>query len=158
MSEEWLSYFASRTKPEGDCLVWTGHRDGAGYGRLGSKKFPGLNFAHRASWHLAHGAFDHSLRILHRCDNPGCVKPEHLFIGTQADNVADMVAKGRLVPPAKRFGAANPLARLTDAEVREIRRSVSSGECSQIEAARRFSVSPMTVSRAVRRQSWSHVE
>lgn len=154
----WDEFFASRTRAAAECINWKGSRDKSGYGRLNCRALPGLVFAHRVSWRLAYGEFDHSLRVLHKCDNPSCVRPSHLFLGTQADNVADMVAKGRIAPPTIRFGASNPQSRLTDDTVRQIRRAVSSGECSQIEAARLFAVSPMTVSRAVRRQSWSHVE
>ena len=75
------------------CWLWTGYRNRGGYGEL---KHRGKRvLAHRLSWRLAHGNLPASLHVLHRCDNPACVRPEHLFLGTNQDNVADRIAKGR---------------------------------------------------------------
>jgi DNA-binding CsgD family transcriptional regulator len=152
----WEAYFSHRIIAHDDCLLWTGSKDYSGYGRCGVAFARHIHFAHRMSWFLANGPFDRRLRVLHRCDTPSCVNPAHLFLGTQADNVADMTAKGRNRSP-QRFGEANPVSKLTEAQVREIRRMKDEGVCSQAEISRRFGVSPMTVSRAVRGQSWSHL-
>lgn len=81
----------------GPCWIWTGARLPAGYGRIANSEPAGprvLN-AHRVSWEMAHGSIPDGSHVLHRCDVPRCVRPDHLFLGDQAANVADMVAKGR---------------------------------------------------------------
>ena len=75
------------------CWVWTGSVRHFGHGHLNVSRRRIL--AHRFSWELAHGPVPAGLNVCHRCDNPRCVHPEHLFLGTQGDNVRDMVAKGR---------------------------------------------------------------
>jgi hypothetical protein len=74
--------------PTTGCHVWTSTLATGGYGRV-------LVSAHRLAWELAHGPIPDGLLVLHRCDNPPCCNPEHLFLGTVADNMADKTAKGR---------------------------------------------------------------
>lgn len=81
-----------------DCWPWTAGRDRDGYGKFKIAKKQ--NRAHRVAFALATGQQPGELWVLHRCDNPPCVNPAHLFLGTIADNVADMVAKGRNYIPA----------------------------------------------------------
>lgn len=76
------------------CLVWLGYRTTDGYGRL-SKSSGGLELAHRMAWRLVHGPIPDGKCVLHHCDNPPCVRVDHLFLGTQNDNMKDMAAKGR---------------------------------------------------------------
>ncbi len=83
---------------EDECWCWTGATMGKGYGVL---KRPGerLNIsAHRAAFELTRGTISDGLHVLHHCDNPPCCNPKHLFLGTNGDNVADMIAKGRHRP------------------------------------------------------------
>lgn len=72
-----------------DCWFWRGRCTGDGYPRWG------MSYAHRMAWKLARGPIPDGLFVLHRCDNPSCVNPDHLFVGTQSDNMRDMVEKGR---------------------------------------------------------------
>lgn len=74
--------------PETGCHVWSSTLSTGGYGRV-------LVSAHRLAWELAHGPIPGGLLVLHKCDNPPCCNPEHLFLGTIADNMADKIRKGR---------------------------------------------------------------
>ena len=107
--------------------------------------------AHRVSWELHFGAITEGLCVLHRCDNAGCVRPDHLFLGTPADNVADMMAKNRV-----QRGERNGLAKLTEQKVGRMRELRHDGVGVR-EIARRFGVCCATVSFAVRRLNWKHV-
>jgi hypothetical protein len=110
---------ASGSKRMSDgCLVWQRGRTRTGYGRLTADKK--RISAHRLAWELAHGPIPDGMCVCHRCDNPACVDADHLFLGTIADNVADMIAKGRAVyPPGERNGRA----KLTELDVLAIRAS-----------------------------------
>ena len=91
------AFWSHVTAPnERGCWTWTASRDRNGYGRL---NFLGRSrLAHRVAWILTHGAIPLGTPcVLHECDNPPCVNPDHLFLGTQADNIHDAVQKGRLV-------------------------------------------------------------
>lgn len=137
-----------------DCWYWVGLRSWLGYGQIAAARNYGSCeiAAHRLSWELFNGPVPTGLKVLHRCDVRACVNPSHLFLGSQADNVADMIAKGRgrSIPM---YGEANPGARLTTDQVRAIRAAHASGE-TQHGLARRFGVAPMTVNRIVRHQTW----
>lgn len=102
------------------------------------------------TWVLAHGAIPPRLQVLHHCDNPPCVNPAHLFLGTNADNVADKLRKGRL--PDTR-GERNANAHLTAALVQQIRDATG----SQQAIGARFGVSQSLVSQIKRRVAWAHV-
>jgi hypothetical protein len=142
------------------CWIWTGClRDG--YGRIQIDHVPVQ--AHRRSWILANGEIPIGMSVLHKCDVRRCVRPDHLFTGTLADNVADMIAKGRnargdrspaaLHPKSmRRFGVANHRTKLTSEEVAEMRRlfATKSPEFRMIELGRKFGVAISTVSRIVR--------
>lgn len=91
--ETTFSRFKSKTRREEGCLLWMGVRNNMGYGQFWFKGKHGL--AHRAAWELTFGPIPKGLNVLHHCDNQACVDPTHLTLGTQADNAADMVAKGR---------------------------------------------------------------
>lgn len=115
MPEERFWAAVDRSDPDG-CWVWTGRRH-HGYGvTTVTGRDEG---AHRVSYTLAVGPIPDGLGVLHHCDNPPCVRPSHLFVGTQADNNRDMEQKGRA---PKVFGEAHWKARLTEEQVRAIRR------------------------------------
>lgn len=76
-----------------DCWIWSGFKNPHGYGGIEIKG--GMALAHRVAWELTYGKVPEELYVLHHCDNPTCVNPSHLFLGTQADNIRDMCLKGR---------------------------------------------------------------
>jgi hypothetical protein len=116
--------FWSRVTKTSMCWLWVEYTGRTGYGRLsrGGRK-GALVLAHRLSWELAHGPIADGVHVLHRCDVRNCVRPTHLFLGTQGDNVADAVEKGRHRPPTPR--------RLDMRIVAEIRARRVSGETQQ---------------------------
>ena len=95
--------FWSKVRKTEGCWEWaagriTDPRGKSGYGNfyIGAKDGKKIEaVAHRVAWELTNGAIPEGLKVLHECDNPGCVRPDHLFLGTQKDNIADMISKGR---------------------------------------------------------------
>lgn len=153
-------------KSSGDCWTWTGARlNPRGYGAFCLR---GKNTsAHRASYVLFVGPIPKGVYVCHECDNPACVRPEHLFLGTPRDNWADAVSKGRInpVPPPSPWaggvcefnqGQRNRNAKLDDAAVREIRRLHLSGESGKSISAR-IGVARSTVSMILNSRTWKHV-
>lgn len=133
-----------------DCWFWVGARHRLGYGLFNGRK------AHRASWEIHCGAIPAGMSVLHRCDVRNCVNPAHLFLGTQADNMRDMVAKGRH-RSAPAFGEANPASRLTADQVREMRALRRGQGLSYRVIAERFGVTTMTAHRAINGTAWGTV-
>ena len=129
-----------------------------------------LRGAHRVSWELANGPIPDGLCVLHRCDNPPCVRPDHLWIGTKKDNIRDAMSKGRNVPPpvmrgidhparyrgVTTIGSRNSQSKLTEAVIPEIRTRVASGE-SRRSIARSLGVHHSVISGIVRGTKWRHV-
>lgn len=92
---------------ERGCIEWPGFRNEAGYGIVTGGRGVRVR-THRLSWADTNGRSPGGLCVCHRCDNPACFNPEHLFIGTKRDNTRDMMAKGRMVPPPVHRGATHP--------------------------------------------------
>lgn len=124
----------------------------------------------RYSWTIHYGEAPNGLEVCHRCDNPLCINPAHLFIATHQGNMADMVAKRRQAtgangrnghitcPDSTPRGERHPRARLTAAQVREIRYRHSTGQLDRAALAREFGVSADTIYRIARRYYWRSVE
>lgn len=143
-------------EPNSGCWLWTGPVDRAGYGFF-TRYREQHQRAHRASWAIHCEPVPDGMKVCHKCDNRACVNPDHLFLGTQAENVADMIAKGRAKrPPVPRFGEANPVSKYTAEQVREVRTLAAAGKV-QSDIARQFGMSPINVSRIVRRLLWSNL-
>lgn len=145
--------FAERYEadPNSGCWLWSRGQTSDGYGsfQMGGRTV----LAHRASW-VIHGRGDPAGRVVcHSCDTPCCVNPDHLFLGTHADNMADMRNKGRA---DRKLGQRNGRAALTDDQAREVLDLKGLG-FEQRGIARAYGVSDSTVSRIIRRESFPHV-
>jgi hypothetical protein len=131
------------------CWVWTGFKQ-KGYGVVW---VDGKNVrAHRASWEMANGQIPDELKVLHKCDNPSCVNPEHLFLGTDKDNAQDKVQKGRAFVGDKRGEKAGK-AKLTN----EIVMAIRSDSGPYLPLANLYQVDLSTISDIKRRKTWAHI-
>lgn len=131
------------------CWLWTRGRSGTGYGRVwhgGSRCV-----AHRVVYEIQNGPIPIGMVVCHKCDNPLCCNPNHLFIGTQADNIADMIAKGRAV---NLKGERHGRAKVTSEQARMIR----SDRRPQRIIAAHYGIAPTTVSAIQRRVNWRDVQ
>ena len=139
-------------RPElGPCWVWTASRSKhGGYGQInvGASR---PDFAHRVVWRLTYGALPADAVVCHHCDNPVCVRPAHLFIGTHAGNVADKVRKGR-----QQRGTAVPNARLTPEQIPAIRAALAAGT-PPVEVAAAYGVSRATIHHIWKGKTWAWV-
>lgn len=140
-------------EPMSGCSLWTGKVDKDGYGlfRAGTRPSDHFERAHRFSWRLSRGVLPSEMHVLHKCDTPACVNPEHLFLGTPADNSADMVAKNR-----SSHGVANCKAKLTPEEVVRIR-SLRTEGVSAKRIAVAFGVSYHLIDLIVSRKLWKRI-
>lgn len=135
------------------CWEWRGAARSNGYGafNLGGR----LLSAHRISYALEHGGLASDLFVCHTCDNPPCVNPAHLFLGTRSENMADCASKGRLdLPPLR--GESNPRSVLTVELVEDIRRLRAKG-FTYMALAEKFCVGYSTVRDAATGRGWAHV-
>ena len=150
---EWELYFADRAIPEPNsgCLLWEKSVNDKGYVAIGHKSR--IKSANRLSWHLWYGPIPQNMCVLHKCDVRCCVNPRHLFIGTQADNVADMMAKGRVHDG---IGTRNGRAKLNDESIREIRRLAPT--MTRKDLGGLFGISHGNVCNIVSGRRWGHVE
>lgn len=128
------------------CWLWQGPRDANGYGRWRSG---GFYLAHRYAYYLTHGSIPNGLHVCHRCDNPPCVNPAHLFAGTDADNQADKVAKGRHLR-----GEDNGPAKLTWEQVNTIRATWDGTPNGRRALAVQYNVSHSTVEKILSGHTW----
>jgi hypothetical protein len=144
----------------GECWQWVASKNHDGYGQFGLK---GRSVrSHRIAYILANGLIPDGMFVCHRCDNPSCCNPAHLFIGTCADNNSDKLAKGRNVPPppnstkTRRRGEKHHLAKLSEADVMEIRRRASLGETGTA-LGKEFGIGQQQASRLIKGKSWEHL-
>lgn len=149
--------YVDRASPT-ECWIWKRSRTKAGYGQFYPKKGPPI-LAHRFALALEMGdRWQQKFHALHRCDNPPCVNPAHLFAGTALDNARDMSSKGRQVfqrrPELAPRGERNGRAKLTDIQVEQVRALVAAG-VSQGDTGRLYGISQVQVSRLVLRRQRS---
>lgn len=133
------------------CWSWTGAVS-RGYGKISrDHTTAGMTQAHVISWEIHHGIVPEGYVVCHKCDNRQCTNPEHLFLGTQADNMADMVMKARSA-----WGERNRHAKLTAEQVLEIRGRKAGGELTSVLAAE-FRVTVNMVNKIASRECWKHI-
>ena len=139
--------------PNSGCWLWTGKPIAGGYGifRVG----PDTKMAHRHSWEMHNGPIPSGLLACHKCDTPPCVNPSHLFLGTDADNSADKIAKGRDRPL---LGEENGRAKLSAVAAEAIRAEYSIGLTSQQKLADRYGVTQKSISNVVRMRNWTNAD
>lgn len=135
-----------------ECWNWTAGTQHGGYGCF-CVNYKSMG-AHRHSWQFYRGEIPAELGVLHKCDNPRCVNPNHLFLGTRGDNNRDRSRKGRTCK-----GEDKPTAKLTEEKVRFIRKKYKYGdrEFGMYGLARRFSVDVKTLESALKGKNWRHV-
>lgn len=152
-----MDRFWSKIKKTDTCWLWTGGSSRGGYGVFVLRK-PDRAYAHRFSWYLENGDIPDGLLVLHRCDIPSCVRPDHLFLGTQQDNMDDMIAKGRQMDyrarvPRNQNGSKNNMAKLTDDQVFQIRLRREAGE-GPVALAREYGVTYGNIWKIVTGRGW----
>jgi hypothetical protein len=141
-------------KTPSGCWMWSGARLNVGYGCL---NYQGKAWtAHRLAWTLTNGPIPEGLSVLHRCDVRLCANPDHLFVGTQADNLLDMSMKGRYGKRRLQVGSRHHRARLTESDIPVIRQRIASGDTFTGIAAD-YSVHRSTIQHIHRRIVWRHV-
>jgi hypothetical protein len=144
------SKFWDRVNKTDNCWIWRGYRHQSHhYGTL--KVFKKRTYAHRYAWELTYGKIPNEMHVLHHCDNPPCVRPNHLFLGTQADNNRDKKQKGRLV-----FGSKRKLAKLKESDIPIIRELWKRGQSMQ-QIALVHGVHRNTIQQVLSSKTWKHV-
>jgi hypothetical protein len=164
--QSWKWFTRTRKCGLDGCWEWTGGTSSKGYGRI---KYGGrMEQAHRVAWETHVGPIPPGMWVLHKCDNRRCVRPDHLFLGTHADNMRDRNQKGRtarggrtgarLHPDCVARGERTGNARLTSDQVREIRALHAAGNITHKILAARFCVSRRSISAVVTKLAWKHIE
>jgi HNH endonuclease len=154
LQEQRFNKYVQRNIEINNCWLCQKNLNNEGYGQI---KISGKRFLlHRISYAVFKGDFDDNLDVLHRCDIKNCINPEHLFLGTQANNMADRDAKGRQAKGEKN-GRYSPVAKLTDIQIKEIRHLKAETRLSQKEIAQIFHVSRPLISCILRGKRWKHV-
>ena len=136
--------FRRRVVKTETCWLWTGAKGERGYGRIwrDGRNVPAAHI----SWELAYGPVPPEKQVLHKCDNPPCVRPDHLFLGTPVENHTDCIRKGR-----------HPWTKLSVEKAAEIRRLYATGQWSYPKLARQFGVWPSAIGDVVTGESWKAV-
>jgi hypothetical protein len=154
-----LKSFTQNTK--NSCWEWFENHLPTGYGLIGRGKRAGkIELAHRASWMLFRGEIPKHLCVLHHCDNPTCVNPEHLYLGTRVQNMRDCIKRkrhGAITHPEKQVrGEQDFMAKLKSSDIPFIRQSIIDGAPMAV-LARKFKVGRKTISNVFHRKTWRHI-
>jgi hypothetical protein len=135
------------------CLEWQRYRDKAGYGH---KRFRGKDMlAHRVAWIQAYGPIPMGMNVLHRCDNPPCVNPLHLFLGSQVDNIKDCKAKGRISRASRNVGAKHGNSKIQEQTAVKIK--MLYGVVSPHKIGKALGMNPSSIHDIMTGKNWKHV-
>lgn len=156
--DDYETHFWTKVRKTDSCWEWTAARGwnngvpNSGYGQYNVHR-KGV-YAHRYAWEITNGPIPEKTLVLHKCDNPICVRPDHLFLGTHNDNMADMTMKGRRSRVGSP-GLSNPRAKLTKEQADAIRLKHLYFQKTQHELAREYGVCQTTISRVTRGEHWT---
>lgn len=140
------------------CWEWKATRDSSGYGKLSSTHGKSPFKAHRLSYEIHFGNIGEGLFVCHKCDNPPCVNPNHLFLGTPKENILDASKKGRMSRPIiPHRGEGNPSAKLTATAVLDIRERHKNFKIPYTILSLELGIHPTTIGKIIRRQTWRHI-
>lgn len=148
-----MDRFWNKIDKSTDCWNWQAGKDRWGYGRfrLGARSLG----AHRIAYQLTYGTIPDGMCVCHRCDNPACCNPSHLFLGTDGDNARDRNAKGRA---ANVHGEQHGRSKFTVEDVKRIRAMYQTGQCSFRGLAKLFNVSRATITDLITHKTWKSVQ
>jgi len=141
-----------------ECWIWKNYCSAKGYGQfhvINDDRTSTHWQAHRFAWSVKYGEIPEGLLVCHHCDNPGCINPKHLFLGTNQDNMNDRNNKGRQAKPK---GSKNGFSKLTENQVIEIKMLISSRRFIYPEIAKMFDVSRSTIGAIASGQNWSWLD
>lgn len=154
-----IKRFWEKVKKTSDnsCWEWQAYRHPAGYGRFKTYFGTQVN-AHRFSWEITYGEIPSGMFVCHKCDNRPCIRPDHLFLGTQKDNVRDALKKNRMMMHLNAArGSDNLNAKLFEADIPVIIALNVSGESMQ-SIATKYNISPSSISKIISGKAWKHVQ
>lgn len=144
-----MKRFWNKVRKTNNCWWWTGSKDAKGYGTFRYKEKTWR--AHRVAWDMQNGPIPNGLCVLHKCDNPSCVKLDHLFLGTYRDNALDRESKNRGNHPVKEKSGKSYLTQLQVSEIRKFRKSGMTIR----DIAAKIGTSKSNVHKIVLRQTWT---
>jgi len=166
-ADKWFWSYVDKTDT---CWLWRGMRNKEGYGLVGipGRSQPRKNRAHRVAYELANGPIPKGLFVCHKCDNPSCVRPDHLFLGTANDNSQDMVSKGRVVhgevhyfhihPEESSRGERHGCHKMTVEKVQSLRREYDAGNHNYAELGYKYGIGDTQAWRLAHRKSWKWLQ
>lgn len=158
--KEFSVYFWNKVDKKGanECWLWTGSTYTNGYGTIRRDKK--VVSAHRTSYDLHHPLTkpinEIDFCVCHKCDNPGCVNPYHLFLGSVSDNMVDCINKKRH-NPFYRHGSANPFAKYEEDTIKQVRLDFATGNYSKVDLGIIYDIPISTLSAIINRKSWKHI-
>lgn len=149
------SFWSKVIAGNNSCILWVGTKTDRGYGSMWHPFKKSMRPAHRVAFEIEKGEIEKGKEVCHKCDNPSCVNPNHLFVGSHTDNMVDMTNKGRNVAFK---GESNGSSKLTEAQVLEIRGKYIPWKYGTIKLSKEYGVSQPLIMGIVSGKTWKHVQ